>query len=461
MSTQREDDAARAFTTYLTTVLTLAPSSTGEKVVIPHQASRMRVLDIRCALLDPGSMIRSGGDIGIRERLSAPLRFALWLQRVPSEFVPRDLASRAARYRFLLWSFFARLDTDVETSARPSNITWSDGVEEADKFKLSADWVRAEARSAREEWLGFVCAMENDPWLASLAAEASNRTDEDMRWLKLRWPPGSSEPLNLATSGTSDVAAHADQRRVAAEVAETHSLPAGRVGEAIRGLVSRPWLGWVIAATLPVLGALDLGVMLVSGAGPARVLAPVFLAMVIVTAPMLPLRLDSLALLRIPAAIAAGEVVLASLTSRWWLSPQGWEIGAGLFIASWWYLILEARLHGADRPSAFLRGSIIAVAGLLTSFLLSVSSLGFLVPAMGEHGECLSGWWAGAVADSRPLSRACAATVSASAAPSAMGVLALMSGFCLAVGLAAQILWDDRPVTSPLGRIRRVRGGQS
>jgi len=37
-------------------------------------------------------------------------------------------------------------------------------------------------------------------------------------------------------------------------------------------------------------------------------------------------------------------------------------------------------------------------------------------------------------------------------------VLLLMTGWSLAVGLAAQILWDDRPVTAPLGRLRRVRG---
>ncbi|MGH3942389.1 MAG: hypothetical protein ACRDTG_27965 [Pseudonocardiaceae bacterium] len=41
------------------------------------------------------------------------------------------------------------------------------------------------------------------------------------------------------------------------------------------------------------------------------------------------------------------------------------------------------------------------------------------------------------------------------------GVLLLMTGWSLPVGLAAQILWDDRPVTAPLGRLRRMRGSTS
>jgi hypothetical protein len=39
-------------------------------------------------------------------------------------------------------------------------------------------------------------------------------------------------------------------------------------------------------------------------------------------------------------------------------------------------------------------------------------------------------------------------------------VLLLMTGWSFALGLAAQILWDDRPVTAPLGRIRRAKGAK-
>jgi hypothetical protein len=53
-----------------------------------------------------------------------------------------------------------------------------------------------------------------------------------------------------------------------------------------------------------------------------------------------------------------------------------------------------------------------------------------------DDGGRLADVWRGA-AGSRPLL-----------------VLALASAWCLAVGVFAQILWDDRPITAPLAHLR-------
>jgi hypothetical protein len=105
----------------------------------------------------------------------------------------------------------------------------------------------------------------------------------------------------------------------------------------------------------------------------------------------------------------------------------------------------------------------LALTGLggMHAFVLSVAVLGFVAPAMGEHGECLDGWWQLSPWHARPLTAPCAAALGQTHAAATVGVIVLMTGWSLAVGLAAQVLWDDRPVTVPLGRIRRVRGGRS
>jgi hypothetical protein len=161
-------------------------------------------------------------------------------------------------------------------------------------------------------------------------------------------------------------------------------------------------------------------------------------------------------LLRIPAAVAVGQVVLISLTARWWLAPWGWTVGAGLLVIAALYLVLESRLHGAGRRAAYRRGLAISAIGALHSFVLSLVVFAFVAPAVADHGECLEGWWNANPWSARTL--AGCPDFNGWHAEAQAGVLVLMTGWSLAVGLAAQILWDDRPVTAPLGRLRRVRG---
>src|SRR5205823_1185239 len=212
-------------------------------------------------------------------------------------------------------------------------------------------------------------------WLAARHAVGHGGIEADLRWLTSTRPVGGGSGwpkpagyLDLGSPRTSAQSRCADHRRVAADIAEQHWLPRGRLLDAV-------------AALYPHRRAV------------ARLAA----------------------LLRFPV-LALAVVVLFMINQD----------------AARWAAVV----------------------------LLSLAVLGFVAPAMGEHGECLDGWWHVSPWHSRPFTRQCTQALGhADAAPTA-GVLSLMTGWSLATGLAVQILWDDRPVTAPLGRIRRVRGGR-
>lgn len=87
--------------------------------------------------------------------------------------------------------------------------------------------------------------------------------------------------------------------------------------------------------------------------------------------------------------------------------------------------------------------------------------LGFVAPAVAENGGCLDGWWTVSAFESRPLTADCAEQLelpAGAAVPPAAAVLTLMAGWSVVIGLSAQVLWDDRPISAPLGRVRRARG---
>src|SRR5262249_42958236 len=149
---------------------------------------------------------------------------------------------------------------------------------------------------------------------------------------------------------------------IATDLAELHWLPRGSVRSAAAALLPTshaaqllPWLFPLAALVVLVLFASTL-------AAAAPWCALVLLALGLVATGALPGYLAGLVLPRIPAAAAVGLVVLLSLTSRWWLAPNGWILGTGLLFFAVFYLIFESRSHGAGR-SAYLRGPLIATIG--------------------------------------------------------------------------------------------------
>ncbi len=464
------------FARYLDDFLASADATGGQVELPDHPQSVIQLSDVERALNNPRVLFSSTDQSESRECLRLLFTFALWLRHSPPTSVPASLTSRAARLRFGVWSLPVRMDWPQEWRSLKVGWSWRPltrndvVVEPRPPLALSPEMILAEARAAREDWLAHLNAWEDDPWLAARYLRRPSSLEADLRWLTLTWPrPPHGKPawpdrpacLTLEPTGSKDRSAY---HRVATDLAEMHWLPRGTLRSAAVALLPDqdgarllpslyrllPWLyplaalgvvGLFVRAHVLVAACDALGLRVVGGG----------------VAALAPSGLSGLALLRIPAAAAVGLVVLISLTSRWWLAPRGWTVGAGLLVIAALYLVLESRLHGAQRLWAYPRGLIIAAIGALHAFVISLAVLAFVVPVVADHGGCLEGWWLLNPWSARTLIGDCARDLGPQAAAPA-GVLLLMTGWSLAVGLAAQILWDDRPVTAPLGRLRRVRG---
>ena len=449
------------FERYLNDVVASADAA-GRRVKLPeHPQAVIQPGDLERALNSPRTLFPPERSEP-REHLRLLCTFALWLRYSPPGHVPHHLASRAARLRFMVWTLPPRTGW-LEWCSLTLEWSWTWPPDPDDYPRLSREMVLAEARAARDDWLVHLNGWEDDPWLAARHQRDPDRLESDPRWLTTTWPqprrgkpawPGGPGYLNLQPEGVQDRSSY---HRVATDLAELHWLPRGSLRSASAALLpDRPvtrLLPWLFPlAALAVVG------LFAGGLVPAAVCsALVLLVLGVAAAGAVPSRLTGLILLRIPAAAAVGQVVLLSLTPRWWLAPWGWTVGAGLLVIAALYLVLESRLHGARRWWAYPRGLVVAAIGALYAFMLSLVVLAFVAPSVAERGECLAGWWAQDPWSARTLIDNCAGLNSGQAAAPA-GVLLLMTGWSLAVGFAAQILWDDRPVTAPLGRLRRVRG---
>lgn len=169
----------------------------------------------------------------------------------------------------------------------------------------------------------------------------------------------------------------------------------------------------------------------------------------------------SLALARVPAAIVVGQAVMLSMTPRWWVADGGWPIGLSLFVLALGYLVYDSRSHGSPRGRAVARGAGLLAIAASYAFCISIAVLAFVAPVVAERGECLGAWWTAGPFEQRPPPDGCAGKLDldpGATLPAAAGVLTLMAGWSIGVGLAAQVLWDDRSISAPLGRVRRVRG---
>lgn len=372
--------------------------------------------------------------------------------RLSAREAPQEFASRVARLRFMVWSLYFRLDDTVGEILMPTRVRLP-GAESL--VELGAARRGIEARAARRDWMDHLDAWEDDPWLAHRHATAPAEFEYDLTLLTATWPghPGST-PLRLSTAETDS--ADEDHHRIAADVTESHWLPRASLTSAATALQPRvlflPWLPLLAAGT--VLALFLGGVTTVATGAALAVLALGLLGVV-----FLPPHADFLLLLRIPAATLVGSLVLLSLTPRWWLDSSAWRVGAGLLALATVYLAVEARLHGNTRRHALLRGVGVALLGTGYAALVNLVMLRFVTPSLAEHGECLLGWWTNSPWQGLTLTGTCVADLGATRTSAPVAMVTLMTGWSFAAGLVAQILWDDRPLTAPLGRLRRVRGG--
>ncbi|MER7011663.1 hypothetical protein ABT324_09580 [Saccharopolyspora sp. NPDC000359] len=399
-------------------------------------------------------------DAAEKYRLLADL--ASLVEKYPTEQFPVRLRALAVRFRFLVWTLPFRLpDTGMgaELFQDPSDVL---------QQKLDRSDALERARNARQEWLVCLAAADNDPWLSDLRAHALKKFDEEHLWLTEQWPKRrGSGPLSLHSTDPGAPGFKADHREVAGRVVELHWLPISDVRSAARAFGP----GRLLVQLIPWV---PVGCALVAAAAlfwpdvdGERWVVGLLLSGLLIGALLLPSGWDALLLLRLPATVAAGTAAVLALTPRWWASPNGWKSAVVVAAAALLYLVLESRLHNEQRWPAVRRGFLVGITGLSYSFLISFVVLGFVAPAVAEHGECLSGLWNQPAWQPRHLTPECTKAlgmwpdtqVSGEAAAPA-GALLVLTGWSFAIGTALQLLWDDQPVTAPLGRLHR-RGGSS
>jgi hypothetical protein len=80
----------------------------------------------------------------VRDRIERLIRFALWLEH--AENIAAELASRAARYRFLVWSLPLRFPVGRFDEVCPRAVAWQD------RTVTSPEVAAGRARAARADW---------------------------------------------------------------------------------------------------------------------------------------------------------------------------------------------------------------------------------------------------------------------------------------------------------------------
>lgn len=466
MGDQRTEELRAALLHYLTGVLRTSPAARSGNAV-PTSTETVDSALLADLVTDPASLtdFEEKDPAGVIPDI---IRAVLWLERVNRAVIPAELDSRIARLRFLVWSLPARLDgVGLDSDLFPDTSVYQSGKGEEITISLNPRRdIPLFARQAREEWTGFLRAWQDDPWLSTRHATDPAWFDRELRRITESWPdrvprlPGGRLDLLPGEGQDRDD----DRLRVGADLAEAHWLPRGSLFGAARAIGAPRWgralmiLWFAMFALAPVL--------LLSGRSEAaRWTAAGVIALGLAVVVCLPPRRDLLLLLRIPAAAGAGAVVLLTLTPRWWADTGGPWLGLGLLGLAAAYLVLETRLHGVDILRAVGRGMMIGIIAALMSATVSIAVIGFVAPRIAEHGECLVGWWRDDPYQELvfpPADRKrCVEELGRPVAGKPVDTVTVMTGLALGVGLAAQILWDDRPVTAPLGRLRRVRGGTS
>lgn len=293
-------------------------------------------------------------------------------------------------------------------------------------------------REARREWMSYLDAYQSHPFISRAT---SAEFDHELQSLLFR--DGRRSGLLVISDAPlpSDAPLTAEDATVVGELTERHLLPrfdvlsvtalAGydkdrkgrawrKAGAAVAALLGLAAVICALWLKIHVAVGLALACYALIGAGAIR-FGPAW------TAPWL---------LRLPAAAAVGVIALVSFLPGGWLSTprDGWAAAAVLAAAATGYLLIEARNHGVA-GWALLRALGVAAIGAVHALMISLIGLVIIAPAFIPDGSKLAGLW------HRP-----------GYGHGGM-VLLLATAWCLAVGVFSQILWDDRPITSPLAHL--------
>jgi hypothetical protein len=304
------------------------------------------------------------------------------------------------------------------------------------------------ARQARADWAAELDRLDDHPFLA-------RDIDPETELIELTRQPVND--ASLPAQGGSDgghAGPDAIDRLVMLHCVRRHMLPRFMLPRSfalVWSALSAP-ARWLAAAAVALMAAV--AVALVAGGlgrlGDQYTLAATLAALAyaaIVLAAVADRPASWPFLLRQPASAAVGMLTLATFSS-WWTSAAdsntqaSWQAVGALVVFGYGYLVIEARNHGVGRP-LWWRPAVVLAAGLGHAFLVSLIALRWVIPAFADN--TLVGWWHDGCKPGQVLP-----------APT---LLAVATAWSFAVGVFAQILWDDRPITAPLAHVE-WRGGR-
>lgn len=133
--------------------------------------------------------------------------------------------------------------------------------------------------------------------------------------------------------------------------------------------------------------------------------------------------------LRLLGSSFLGVFALATLGSSWRSAPNLWLAAIPLTIASFAFLALQAKSHGASGGASVLRSLQVVCVGWCHSVGVTACALAFGFP--GFYSKSF-----------QHLSNV-----------KASQVIILGAAIALSLGVFLQVLWEDRPATFPLGRL--------
>ncbi|GLU49433.1 hypothetical protein [Nocardiopsis ansamitocini] len=304
----------------------------------------------------------------------------------------------------------------------------------------------ARARAARRDWQSCLDSYQSHPLLsaadpAMVEAELSElATAQNSYW---RGPLVlSSAPLDKPAPPDGE------DEAVSADVVERHLLPRFQLlsaaGLALYGHV--PGWNWFLPLTVVGAAAGAFGLAVSGLFTPAAGLGAAAYLLAILDTAALGRQRSAPWALRIPAACAVGLVVLVAFPDWWQRArldpafPSAPWAAVLLAAVAWCYLVVEARNHGVSGGQALARALGVTALGAAHAFLVSLIGLVAVAPVLADTAAAAR-WeslWHGTGGDP-------------------WAVLVLATGWCLAVGVFSQILWDDRPITAPLAHLRWQR----
>ena len=301
------------------------------------------------------------------------------------------------------------------------------------------------ARQARQEWLDILDHLDDHPLLArdiNPVAEANHLISLRLDASGMVGAPNVDDQPGEPTPIDEDVWRHC---------VRAHLLPrfdlagAWRVAHQLspKRYWRATWVARVLFATAVVAVAADLTGLVRYGLLAGAAAAALGYAAVVVAAAGEP-SASWPWLLRQPASVAIGLLVLTSLPADWWqgsADPEQWfaaASAAAMVLVAAGYLTVEAVNHGVERKGR--RVSTVIGMGLLHTVLVTTIGLGVVLPAFADHGTELGQCWT-------------AARCGADALPRWL-IFFTATGWGFAAGVFTQILWDDQPFTAPLAHLR-------